>query len=260
MMTVNDDEMLHGHQSARRDAPFKALRKYYYGRILSRDYKLSALQEHQFLRYTIKINTHMTPLSPTANTLIPCAYSAHSLDQKVKNKVALQKDLKWPGETKRPMACLPAGMTEELGGELLKSVIPGLLTLPMEIIILGKGSSAYGKLLTGLAAEHRHRIAIIDNTKEDIQRMYAAADMALFFSQTGAAAELAECLRFGVVPVAPRMKGLEPYDAVQESGCSFLYDQPTPWHCFAAIVRALETFQFPFDWRTIQKHCMESVQ
>ncbi|MDD5026511.1 MAG: hypothetical protein PHH13_04025 [Candidatus Peribacteraceae bacterium] len=202
----------------------------------------------------------MAPLSPTANTAIASAYGSKSLEQKVRNKVAIQKELGWPMEPKRPMVCLPAGMTDALGGELLQQVLPGLLTLPIEMLILGKGSSAFGKLFTNLAKEHRHRIAIIPNKKEAVQAMLAAADMALFLSNPGDLPELTDCLRFGVVPITPACKTLEPYDAIQESGCAFTYDGSTPWHCFAAIVRALETHQFPFDWRTIQRYCMESVQ
>ena len=66
-------------------------------------------------------------------------------------------------------------------------------------------------------------------------------------------------MHYGAVPIAPRTPSLQNYNPVQESGNAFLYDELTKWHCFGAIVRALETFNFPFDWRTIQRHCMEEV-
>jgi len=69
------------------------------------------------------------------------------------------------------------------------------------------------------------------------------------------------CLAYGVVPVAPAdTDGLDNYNPVQESGNAFTYDQPDVWRSFTAIVRAMETFKFPFDWRTIQKHCMNSAE
>ena len=37
----------------------------------------------------------------------------------------------------------------------------------------------------------------------------------------------------------------------------FMFEKITVWHAFAAVVRALETYRFPFDWKTIQKHCMQ---
>ena len=81
---------------------------------------------------------------------------------------------------------------------------------------------------------------------------------ALFLSNPTAHEELAHCLQYGVVPIAPEVKELDDYNPVQETGNSFLFEQPTVWNAFAALVRAIETYKFPFDWRTIQRHGMES--
>ena len=89
--------------------------------------------------------------------------------------------------------------------------------------------------------------------------MYAAADAALFLADPSTLPELRHCLQYGVVPIASECGALENYNPIQESGNAFLYEKLDPWHCFAAIVRATETHCFPFDWRTIQKHCMESM-
>jgi glycogen synthase len=52
---------------------------------------------------------------------------------------------------------------------------------------------------------------------------------------------------------------LDNYNPVQESGNSFVFEKPTVWQCFASVARALETFKFPYDWRTIQRHAIESM-
>ncbi|MBI3816230.1 hypothetical protein HY285_01635 [Candidatus Peregrinibacteria bacterium] len=201
----------------------------------------------------------MTQLSPAYDHHIARRYSIGSLDQKIQNKTALQEELGWPKEPKRPILCLPAGMTETLGGELLRETLPGILSLEVEILILGKGSAAYGSLFTKLAQEQKHRMHIVSSEESAVRRMVAAADMALFLSEH-ASKELAFCLPYGVVPIAPRLPGLEDYNPVQETGNAFLFEAKTEWHCFAALVRACETYRFPFDWRTIQRHCMESVE
>jgi len=72
--------------------------------------------------------------------------------------------------------------------------------------------------------------------------------------------ELTDSLSYGVVPIAPVNKKVQNYNAVQESGNSFLFEQLNMWHCFAAIVRAIETHNFPFDWKTIQRNGMETVK
>jgi starch synthase len=202
----------------------------------------------------------MTPRSPNAGTPIARAYGSDTLEHKVQNKTAMQEKLGWPEEPKRAVICIPAGVSDKLGGSLLKELLPGLLELPVEILILGKGSASYGSILTELSKEQSHRIAIIPNDDKSIDGMYAAADIALFLSDATTMPELAAALRFGTVPVAPSTKVIGDYNPNQESGEGFLYAKPSVWHCYAAVVRALETYKFPFDWRTIQKHDMEKVK
>lgn len=201
----------------------------------------------------------MTNLSPSVASL-PRSYGAETVEYKVQNKTALQEELGWTAEPKRPVVCIPTGVSDKLGGELLKQILPGLMELPIEVLILGKGSAAYGSMLTEIAKEHSHRIAIIPNDEKAIAKMYAAADMALFLTDASGMDELKTALSFGTVPVAPVTKEIGDYNPNQESGEGFLYAKVSVWHCFAGLVRALETFKFPYDWKTIQKHCMEKGQ
>jgi starch synthase len=202
----------------------------------------------------------MRTLSPTADSTIARKYGATSLEYKVQNKTALQEELGWPAEAKRPVVCLPMGMTEQLGGAVLSELIPGLLSLPVEILIRGKGSAAYGTLFTQLAKEYGHRIAIIPDEDAALRKMFAASDMALFLADPTGTPELSYCLGYGTVPVSIATKSLKSYDPNQEQGDAFLFEKQSVWHAFGGLVRALETFRFPFDWRTIQRHGMEQVE
>lgn len=202
----------------------------------------------------------MTSSSPAADKALAHPYSAQTLEYKVQNKTALQEELGWTPEPRRALVCIPTGVSEQLGGALLEEVLPGLLELPVQILILGKGSASYGKMLTELAKQHDQRIAIIPNDDKAIRAMFAASDMALFLSNPAALPELQMALAYGAVPVAPEASKLHDYNPNQESGEAFTYSKMTPWHCFAAVVRALETYKFPFDWKTIQRHCMELAE
>lgn len=197
--------------------------------------------------------------SPSTDRQIVSSYSAESLERKLQNKFALQKELGWPEEEKRALLCLPTGMSEKHGGPLLKAVLPGLLELPIELLILGKGTTEFGKMFSHLIAQESHRIAMVPNEDEAVRKMYAAADMALFLVEPTSSPELSLCLRYGVIPIAPSIDTLENYNPNQERGYAFLYDSPSPWKCFGATVRALETYRFPFDWRNIQKEAMRRV-
>lgn len=202
----------------------------------------------------------MQELSPSYDNKIERKYSVKTLEHKSENKLALQNELGWPPEKKIPLLCIPTGMTDKLGGKLLKEVLPGILTLGMEIIILGKGDDEYGELFTKLTKEKGHRIAIVNDDDTQRRKMYAAADIALFLVDPEKITERTNCMNYGVVPIAPSTTSLQNYNPVQESGNAFLYDGNTKWDCFGALIRALETYNFPFDWRTIQRHCMETAE
>ncbi len=203
----------------------------------------------------------MPPLhpSPVTDTAIVSPYSAERLERKLRNKLVLQEELGWPAEEKRAMLCLPTGMSEGHGGALLKAVLPGLLELPIELLVLGKGTREFGEMFSHLVAQESHRIAMVPPEDKAMRKMYAAADMALFLVEPTNTPELSLCLHYGVIPIAPLTDALENYNPNQERGCAFLYDSPSPWKCFAALVRALETYRLPFDWRVIQKEAMRRV-
>ncbi len=201
----------------------------------------------------------MTPLSPSYDNKIAKKYSAKTLDHKVENKTALQKELGWIEEPKKPVLCIVTGMTDELGGALMEQILPGIEELDVELLVRGRGAEKYGKLFTDLAKKHKGRMAILPDDEDSVRKMLAASDIALFFDEQKNTDDLNNALRYGVIPVCITQQSLSNYNPVQESGNAFLYEKATSWKCFAALVRALETFKFPFDWRTIQRNAMESA-
>lgn len=201
----------------------------------------------------------MPILSPAYDNKIARKYSARTIEHKMENKTVLQEERGWIGEPKQAVICLPTGITDALGGALLEQVLPGLLELPVAIVIRGRGSKKYGELFTKLSSGAAHRISIIPDDETNVRKMLAGSDMALFLSEHSDDDILENCLRYGTVPVSLPNSILDNYNPVQESGNAFVYESANPWRCFAGIVRALETFKFPYDWRTIQRHAIESI-
>lgn len=75
----------------------------------------------------------------------------------------------------------------------------------------------------------------------------AAADFALVFH-----GGLKALWEKGCVPIAP-MEGdaTVNYNPLQEKGNGFYFKKENKWDVFAAVVRALETYQFPYDWENL---------
>jgi len=187
--------------------------------------------------------------------MTPATRAPTILDEKAAAKSALQQELGWEKQPRRAMLCLPVGMSDELGGTLLENVMAGLLSLPLQIVVVGKGSKEYGSYFSKLATDKPHKVAIVANDKKMVENVLTASDMALFCAAPDED-DARACLEHGVIPVSPATSVLTNYDPNQEAGNAFTYDQLTHWHCFAAAVRAMETYRFPYDWKTIQKHCI----
>lgn len=84
------------------------------------------------------------------------------------------------------------------------------------------------------------------DSSEDVKR----ADIMIFFRDDPKLYELA--FQNLCVPVAPRSsKAAKDYNAVLESGNGFYFQPENKWEVFAALIRACETFQFPYDWENL---------
>lgn len=82
-----------------------------------------------------------------------------------------------------------------------------------------------------------------DNRFKAIQ----AADMAITFQFN----DVEEMMLSGTVPVSCKRKEVSDYDPNNETGNAFVYGSANRWVIFATLVRALETFKFPYDWAHI---------
>ncbi|PIQ77122.1 hypothetical protein COV82_06000 [Candidatus Peregrinibacteria bacterium CG11_big_fil_rev_8_21_14_0_20_46_8] len=60
--------------------------------------------------------------------------------------------------------------------------------------------------------------------------------------------------KFGCVPVAQQNgASTVDYNPIQEEGDGFYFVAPNQWEMFDAIVRARETYKFPYDWENLIK-------
>lgn len=81
-----------------------------------------------------------------------------------------------------------------------------------------------------------------------------AADFALIWDS-----DINSVSKHGCVPIA-KANGDETvdYNPLLEKGNGFYYKDINKWEIFAAIVRACETYQFPYDWENLIKGILGS--
>lgn len=201
----------------------------------------------------------MNPLTPAYDNKIPKKYSARTLDQKPENKLALQESLGWPEDNKVFLVCVPLELLQATNADRMLELVPALQALGIQLLVVGKGERAYGEKMSELQQKAQNMIHIIKDEEEALRLMYAAADAAVFTSNPAGTEELNHALQYGTVPICPPCNEVENYNPIQESGCAFVYTGESIWHLFAAVVRAKETYVFPYDYRTVQRQCMQQA-
>ena len=109
-------------------------------------------------------------------------------------------------------------------------------------------------LVEGLHEIHV-RIAVLERKSDDIPE---DADMIVFFSPNEEM--LKKAWEQGVVPITDIFdSAIEDYNPNSEVGNAFIYKSKNAWAIYAAIIRAVETFKFPYDWKYIMRSCMKSA-
>lgn len=154
------------------------------------------------------------------------------------------------------------GEKELFPRDSLFRLLEGLTVLNVKIIVIDTQQPADLNNLGELTEYPSDQIVwynpIQDNSgqvkeEKEIDRLLLAADLAIFFNNHN---DLIQLLKnYGVVMVADEnCPFLENYKPNEEVGNAFMFNKKDLWSVFAAIVRALETFRFPYDWRHIIKN------
>ena len=198
---------------------------------------------------------------PERDPHIPHHYSADSPQAKALCRAELRAELGLD-DVAQPLCAIVSRFYDVKGLDLIEQAAPRLLTLGLQLVVIGTGDRRYEDMFRRWAAEHPHQVAVsIGFDSALAQRIYAGADMLWMpsrFEPCGLAQLIA--LRYGTVPVVRATGGLADtvrgYDPVAETGNGFRFDAYDPWQFFAAVVRAAETFRHPQSWAWLVQHDM----
>lgn len=121
--------------------------------------------------------------------------------------------------------------------------------------IRGMVKKTLGDLFIGLAHLDVHVLFDEEVTAEEALKN---SDMILILNEDENI--LKKAWKEGVVSITnPFISAVSNYNPNSESGNSFTFQDFNEWEIFAAIVRALETYKFPYDWKFIEKSCRKTA-
>ena len=196
--------------------------------------------------------------NPAYDNKIYQKYSKKTIENKTKNKQAFLEEVGLPFEKKVPLICVTYPLTDKNNLSIIQDIMNGILEQPVEIVLTGIGTAKYQKYFTDLAESNNTKIAIANNSDEDLRKIYAASDIILIPALSDECLEEAKnAMRYGAIPIIPPQDFASDYDPNQEKGNAFIYTKDSPWNLFATLIRALESFRFPYDFKNIQVSAME---
>ena len=135
--------------------------------------------------------------------------------------------------------------------EILKEIIDGIASIGIQLVLVDSQKNNEGEVCKKWHGKYPESIMCIseDEIEEDV------FDIAIL--KEVKEDDLEKLKENNMVPIAEGGK-IAPFDPVEEKGNGFVFEA-NPWSLFATLVRAAETYRFPYDWKNIVKAVQKSV-
>jgi starch synthase len=202
--------------------------------------------------------------NPATDPHIAVNFDATTLDQRLQNKLALQREAKLPEDVNVPLIGIISRLTDSKGFDILGEAVDHILDLGVQLVLMGTGDQHYHDLFGHMVQQYPRQVSIFLTFNAALaQRIYAGSDMFLMpsrFEPCGTGQMIA--MHYGSVPIVRATGGLadtvQDYDPRTGQGTGFVFKPYDRWALFAAIVRAVETFKHREVWRQIQLRGMNT--
>ena len=194
--------------------------------------------------------------NPKTDPIIPINYDIHTFEDKVKNKLELQKELGLEVSEDIPLIGMVTRLTHQKGIDLLLQASEDILRTGAQLVVLGTGDAHYESALRSLENYRHDRVrSILLFSNEMSAKIYASSDIFLMPSKTEPCglSQLIS-LRYSTVPVVHSVGGLRdtviPFTGVEGNG--FTFESFQSGDMMDAIYRAVTCFyQSPGEWNQI---------
>jgi len=202
--------------------------------------------------------------NPEHDKELTAKYNVQSRQEKVKNKLALQKELGLPVNENIPMIGIVSRLTDQKGFDLIAHVMGDLRHLDIQIVLLGTGDEMYENMFRGYGYHHPDKIsANITFDATLAKKIYASSDMFLMpsiFEPCGLSQLIS--MRYGTIPIVRETGGLrdtvEPYNEFEDRGTGFSFSNINAHEMLYSIKYALEIYQDKGKWDGLVRRAMET--
>jgi starch synthase len=202
--------------------------------------------------------------NPETDPHLPATYSARNRENKRLCKRALREEFKLP-QTTDPLLAVIGRMAPQKGFDLIEAAIPQLMTLAMQLVILGTGDPALEDSFKALQARYPDRIGLRIGFDEGLaHRIEGGADMLVMPSRyEPCGLSQLYSLRYGTIPIVSRTGGLAdtvvPFNSRNpnmDRATGFHIEKHTAESLLTAIKEALPVFQGIDIWNRLIENAM----
>ncbi|MEO1670278.1 MAG: glycogen synthase GlgA [Cyanobacteria bacterium J06631_2] len=200
---------------------------------------------------------------PATDKALAENFTQDSLDKRINNKTALQKELGLKPDPDVFLMSVVSRLVDQKGIGLLLQIIDRFMAYSnSQMVVLGTGDRQLETQLWQLAARFPGRMSVQLLYNDALaRRIYSGSDVFLMpskFEPCGISQMLA--MRYGCIPIVRRTGGLvdtvSHHNPMHQEGTGYCFDRYEPLDLFTCMVRASEGFIYQDKWQELQKRAM----
>lgn len=133
------------------------------------------------------------------------------------------------------------------------------LNLGMHVVLLASAEKEFQVIIEEFQRKHVGKIAVLSDELESEADIYALSDICLFLEMD--INKIKSCLSYWCVPVCfqDKVPIIQNFDPLLEKWNWYILTKKDVWHLIEGVLRAKETYRFPYDWETLKARCVETV-
>lgn len=222
------------------------------------------LNERKGRLFGILNGINMDSLNPETDKDLEANYSSKSLEKRLKNQEALQKQFGLPVTAGDVFVVgMVSRMDSQKGFDIVSQMLdPMMDNVNFQFVIVGEGDPGYRMYFEKLKEKYPDRVGTHFAFDARLPRLiFGGADAILIPSKYEPCGLVQmEAMRYGCVPIVRRVGGLadsvDDFTPEKEEGTGFVFEKYDPFSLTIALIRASELYRQKKEWEKLMKRAM----
>lgn len=221
------------------------------------------LQEMRTKVFGILNGIDYDDFDPSRDPLVVENYTVDTMQKRVANKLALQKEFQLIEDKDVPIFAFSNRFASQKGLDLMSLVLePFLNEHNSQLVVNGGGDGRYIEYFLRLSQKYPGRVGVNLQANFTLPRhIFSGADAILMPSKYEPCGMVQmEAMRYGCIPIVRHTGGLadtvEDYNPTEDVGSGFVFDEYDSYALFSAMVRVIESYKYKDFWKRLMIRAM----